>query len=155
MAFGFRSQALAGIFVFAAVSSARPDNGRKESFADSFDAAGAAMWQPFPSAAKVEGAVATIAPPEGQQCLSDVEVAATPAGESRERLSLNLAPGSVACVSRLQRLLAVQRTAADTAAGRSRAQPQPAARGVRGQGHRPARRWTRSETERWKSGSKR
>jgi len=58
------------MFVFAAVSSARPDDGRNESFADSFDAAGAAMWQPFPSAARVEGGVATIAPPEGQQWLA-------------------------------------------------------------------------------------
>ena len=39
---------------------------------------------------------------------SDVEVAATPAGESRERFEPEPAPGSVACVSRLQRLLAVQ-----------------------------------------------
>ena len=70
MAFGFRSQALAGIFVFAAVSVARPDDGRKAAFADSFDVAGAAVWQPFPSAAKVEGGVATITPPEGQQWLA-------------------------------------------------------------------------------------
>jgi len=48
------------------------------------------------------------------ECLSDAEVAATPAAEGRERLSLNLPPGSVACVSRLQRLLAVQKTAAGT-----------------------------------------
>ncbi len=70
MAFGFRSQALAGIFVFAAVSVARPDDGRKAAFADSFDVAGAGVWQPFPSAAKVEGGVATITPPEGQQWLA-------------------------------------------------------------------------------------
>jgi len=70
MAFGFRSQALAGIFVFAAVSIARPDDVRKAAFTDLFDAAGAAVWQPFPSAAKVAGGVATIAPPEGQQWLA-------------------------------------------------------------------------------------
>lgn len=62
--------ALAAFFVFAAAAGARPDDVRKESFADSFDAAGATMWQPFPSAAKVEGGVATIAPPEGQQWLA-------------------------------------------------------------------------------------
>ena len=54
----------------AAVSSARPDDGRKESFTDSFDSAGSTMWQPFPSAAKVDGGVVTITPPEGQQWLA-------------------------------------------------------------------------------------
>lgn len=48
--------------------------------------------------------------------LSDVEVAVRPASDGRERLSLNLPPGSVASVSRLQRLLAVQKTAAGTVA---------------------------------------
>ena len=31
------------------------------------------MWQPFPSAAKVEGGVATIAPMEGQQWLASLQ----------------------------------------------------------------------------------
>jgi hypothetical protein len=52
------------------VSIARPDDGRKAAFTDLFDAAGAAVWQPFPSAVRVEGGVATIAPPEGQQWLA-------------------------------------------------------------------------------------
>jgi hypothetical protein len=71
VAFGSRSLPLAVIFfVSAAVSIARPDDDRKESFADSFDTAGEAMWQPFPSAAKVEGGVVTVTPPEGQQWLA-------------------------------------------------------------------------------------
>jgi hypothetical protein len=49
---------------------ARPGSGWTEHFADTFDAAGAAVWQPFPPAAKVEGGVATITPPESQQWLS-------------------------------------------------------------------------------------
>jgi len=61
------------------------------------------------------------------ECLSDVEVAATPAGEGRERLSLNLAPSSVACIGRLQRLLAVEKTAAGTVAV-TVSRPAPAAR---------------------------
>jgi len=50
------------------------------------------------------------------ECQSDVEAAARPAGEGRQRLSLNMAAGSVACASRLQRLLAVQKTAAGAVA---------------------------------------
>jgi hypothetical protein len=46
------------------------------------------------------------------ECVSDVEATARPVGEGRQRLSLNLPAGSVACVTRFQRLLDVRKTAA-------------------------------------------
>jgi hypothetical protein len=61
---------LAAIVTLAVVSAARSDDAGPQALADSFDAAGSVVWQPFPTSVAVEGGVATIAPPTGQQWLT-------------------------------------------------------------------------------------
>ncbi|MBM3473752.1 MAG: hypothetical protein FJX75_10830 [Armatimonadetes bacterium] len=140
-----------------AASAAAADPSWTVSGADAFDAPGGPMWQPFPSATRVDDGVLTIEPPQSQQwlasaaklrygeldvevvvtlyskpgapvtgeaievearpgwhwveCLGDTEPTAEPAGKGRERLSLSLEAGTVACLSQMVRLMTVEPTA--------------------------------------------
>ncbi|MBM3148167.1 MAG: hypothetical protein FJ000_09795, partial [Actinobacteria bacterium] len=49
------------------------------------------------------------------ECLTDTEITAQPVGQGRERLSLSLEAGAVACLSQVERLMTVEPTAGGAA----------------------------------------
>ena len=70
MRHGLRALLLTACLACGEIAAAQPDAGWTTSGADTFDAPGGVVWQPFPSAATVEDGVLTIEPPQSQQWLA-------------------------------------------------------------------------------------